>query len=302
MAFNNILTRIWDRTTPRDGLLLQAEFQRLLDNDNFLKLGVDSNSNNITNLANLINSLSIPLGGVIEDNFDQLSNSNFLHVNGQSISRTAFSALWNLVHKTVTGIVPATDRISVIAHSFTEGQLVKFAFTGGGVIALTKYYVRNPTASDFQISSTPTGTIIDLTSSQTGDIITNVEYGFGDGSTTFNIPDRRGIFTRGAGMHGSRTNAAGNNYDGYSIGFEGQDAFQGHGHELWLNSSNNSIGGSSAILCGAGPMTPTVGSGNGPSPGNSIRIPITEGTSGSPRTAKETTPAFISVKYKVRVA
>ncbi|EMN99636.1 hypothetical protein LEP1GSC112_3076, partial [Leptospira interrogans serovar Pomona str. UT364] len=116
MAFNNILTRIWDRTTPRDGLLLQAEFQRLLDNDIFLKSGVDSNSNNITNLTNLINSLLIPLGGVVEDNFDQLSNSNFLHVNGQSISRTTFSALWNLVRRNVTGIVAATDRISCTNH------------------------------------------------------------------------------------------------------------------------------------------------------------------------------------------
>ncbi|EMO61028.1 hypothetical protein LEP1GSC133_3740 [Leptospira borgpetersenii serovar Pomona str. 200901868] len=44
------------------------------------------------------------------------------------------------------------------------------------------YYVRNPTTNDFQISLTATGSILDLTSSQTGDIITNVEYGFGDGS------------------------------------------------------------------------------------------------------------------------
>ncbi|EKO60940.1 hypothetical protein LEP1GSC082_1814 [Leptospira kirschneri str. H2] len=293
--FNSAKTRVWSKSTPADGDLIDEEVDRQYENDQYLKDRIDLAESNFL-------ATQIPLGGIIEDNLNITSTSNFKDANGQSISRTSFSALWNLVKRAITGIVPATDRISCTNHGCIEGQLIKFSFTGGGITALTKYYVRNPTTNDFQISSTSTGTIIDLTSSQTGEMITNVEYGFGDGSTTFNVPDRRGIFTRGAGMHGSRTNAAGNNYDGYSIGFEGQDAFQGHGHELWLNSSNNSISGSSAILYGAGPMTPTVGSGNGPSPGNSIRIPITEGTNGSPRTAKETTPAYISVKYKVRIA
>ncbi|EPE83562.1 hypothetical protein LEP1GSC021_1652 [Leptospira noguchii str. 1993005606] len=227
MSFNNILSRIWDRTTPRDGLLLQAEFQRLLDNDLFLKGVTDTNASSITNLSNLINSLLIPLGGVVEDNFDQLSNSNFLHVNGQSISRATFSALWNLVRRSVTGIVAATDRVSCTNHGCVEGQLVKFSFSGGGITALVNYYVRNPTTNDFQISATATGTIIDLTSSQTGEMITNIEYGFGDGSTTFNIPDRRGVFARGAGVHGTRAKAAGGNYDGDAVGYAGQDAIPG---------------------------------------------------------------------------
>ncbi|EMM80437.1 hypothetical protein LEP1GSC037_2103 [Leptospira interrogans str. 2006001854] len=248
-----------------------------------MKSGVDSNSTNITNLSNLINSLLIPLGGVVEDNFDQLASSNFKEANAQSISRATFSALWNLVHKTVTGIVPATDRISVITHGFLEGQIVKFAFTGGGITALTNYYVRNPTTNDFQISTTPTGTIIDLTSSQTGDLITNVEYGFGDSSTTFNVPDRRGIFARGAGVHGSRAKAAGGNYDGGAVGYAGQDQFQGFA----INAVQN---GGSAILPGS-----AIGTGN-------MLYPISDGSNGTPRKGNETTPAFIAVRYKVRVA
>ncbi|EKO62567.1 hypothetical protein LEP1GSC082_4472 [Leptospira kirschneri str. H2] len=291
MAFNNILTRIWDRTTPRDGLLLQAEFQRLLDNDIFLKSGVDSNSNNITNLTNLINSLLIPLGGVVEDNFDQLSNSNFLHVNGQSISRVTFSALWNLVRRNVTGIVAATDRINCTNHGCVEGQLVKFSFSGGGITALTNYYVRNPTTNDFQISTTLAGSILDLTSSQTGDMIINVEYGFGDGSTTYNVPDRRGIFGRGAGVHGTRAKAAGGNYDGGSVGFAGQDQFQEHAHFVQNGFPNNYTPG------------PTGGSGVVGTINKSITdYAMSYGSNGTPRTATETTPAFVAVKYKVRVA
>ncbi|WP_061244848.1 hypothetical protein [Leptospira noguchii] len=294
MSFNNILSRIWDRTTPRDGLLLQAEFQRLLDNDLFLKAATDTNASSITNLSSLMNSLLIPLGGVVEDNFDQLASSNFLHVNGQSISRATFSALWSLVRRSITGIIPATDRISCTNHGCIEGQLVKFSFTGGGVTALTNYYVRNPTANDFQISATATGTILDLTSSQTGDMITNVEYGFGDGSTTFNVPDRRGIFMRGAGVHGTKAKAAGGNYDGGAVGYAGQDQGQGHFHSI-LFTAVSGFGGPGGF---------------GPGPGSigyianslSINSPITDGTNGNPRTGNETTPAYVAVKYKVRVA
>ncbi len=301
MVFNNSLTRTWDRTTPRDGLLLQAEFQRLLDNDNSLKSGIDTNASSITNLTGLVNSLLIPLGGVVEDNFDQLSNSNFLHVNGQSISRVTFSALWNLARRNVAGIVAATDRISCTNHGCVEGQLVKFSFTGGGIAALVNYYVRNPTANDFQISSTDTGPILDLTSSQTGEMITNIEYGFGDGSTTFNIPDRKGIFPRGAGVHGTRAKAAGGNYNGGAIGYAGQDQLFKHVHELWLNGNNNTIGGTTAYSSGAGPNTPSSASSNGASPGYPIRSVIADGPNGTPRAGDENPPAFVAVKYKVRV-
>ncbi|UOG38387.1 tail fiber protein [Leptospira noguchii] len=295
MSFNNILSRIWDRTTPRDGLLLQAEFQRLLDNDLFLKGVTDTNTSSITNLSNLINSLLIPLGGVVEDNFDQLSNSNFLHVNGQSISRATFSALWNLVRRNVTGIVAATDRITSTNHGCVEGQLVKFSFTGGGITALTNYYIRNPTTNDFQISSSDTGAILDLTSSQTGEMITNTEYGLGDGSTTFNIPDRRGVFPRGAGVHGTRAKAAGGNYNGGAVGFAGQDAMQDHRHNFTYNNPMGIIGGvGSYWLAGGGTNAGTTSL--------VILEPMTDGVNGTPRRSNETTPAFIAVKYKVRVA
>lgn len=234
----------------------------------------------------------IPLGGVVEDSIDQLASSNFKEANGQSISRTTFSSLWNLIRKNITSVTPATDRLNCSAHSLVEGQLIKFAFTGGGITALTKYYVRNPTTNDFQISSTATGSIIDLTSSQSGDMITNIEYGFGDGSTTYNLPDRRGIFLRGAGVHGTRAKAINGNYDGGPPGYEGQDQFQSHRHSAsgisadLIHSDNYSGSGTSQIGSGA----------------VYVLNPITDGTSGNPRTGVETNPAFVSVKFKVRVA
>ncbi|MGQ2843554.1 hypothetical protein ACT54I_05250 [Leptospira interrogans] len=247
--------------------------------------------NDILGLTNLI----VPLGGIVEDSLNILSSSYFKDANAQVISRTTFSALWNLVRRNVTGIVPATDRISCTNHGCIEGQLVKFSFTGGGITALTNYYVRNPTTNDFQISSTSTGSILDLTSSQTVEMIINIEYGFGDGSSTFNVPDRRGIFPRGAGIHGTRAKAAGGNYDGGAVGYAGQDLMFDHRHNFTYNNPFGLIGGAGSYWMGAG----------GTNAGNTnlvILEPMTDGINGTPRRGNETTPAYIAVKYKVRVA
>ncbi|EQA52326.1 hypothetical protein [Leptospira kmetyi] len=280
--FNPSKTITWSRTTPADGDLIDDEVDRLYSNDQYLKDRIDQTDSNLT-------TARIPLGGIVEDNLDQCSSALFKEANAQAISRTSFSALWNLIHKTITSMTPATDRVNVTAHGCVEGQLVKFAFTGGGVTALTKYYVRNPTTNDFQISTTASGTIVDLTASQTGDMITNVEYGFGDGSTTYNVPDRRGIFARGAGQHGNRAKALGGNYDGGATGFEGQDQFQRFlisTKQILNDSFNSGTYGYNAIWLG----------------GYEDLTPKNDPAGGAVRLGTETTPAYIAVKYKVRVA
>ncbi|WP_426554353.1 hypothetical protein ACO1J8_04875 [Leptospira interrogans serovar Pomona] len=292
--FNPAKTRIWSKNTPADGDLIDEEVDRQYENDQYLKDRIDLAESNFL-------ATQIPLGGIIEDNLNITSTSNFKDANGQSISIISFSVLWNLVKRSITGIVPATDRISCTNHGCIEGQLVKFSFTGGGVSALVNYYVRNPTTNDFQISSTATGSILDLTSSQTGEMIINVEYGFGDGSTTYNIPDRRGIFARGAGVHGTRGKAAGGNYDGGAVGYAGQDQTQDHSHQLYVSQSSGT-NGAGPWTTGSGPDMLSSSSTNGSNPGSVIRNLIVNNTNGTPRTGNETTPAYIAVKYKVRVA
>ncbi|EMO81878.1 hypothetical protein LEP1GSC126_2073, partial [Leptospira kirschneri str. 200801774] len=147
--FNSAKTRVWSKSTPADGDLIDEEVDRQYENDQYLKDRIDLAESNFL-------ATQIPLGGIIEDNLNITSTSNFKDANGQSISRTSFSALWNLVKRAITGIVPATDRISCTNHGCIEGQLVKFSFTGGGITALVNYYVRNPTTNDFQVSSAST--------------------------------------------------------------------------------------------------------------------------------------------------
>ncbi|EMN69892.1 hypothetical protein LEP1GSC100_4976 [Leptospira interrogans serovar Bataviae str. UI 08561] len=292
-VFNPVKTRTWSKNTPADGDLIDDEFDRQYENFQYLKDRIDSTD---INLANFL----IPIGSIIEDGLNLAPSINFKDANAQAISRNTFVTLWNSVHRVITGIVPTTDRISCTNHGCIEGQLVKFSFTGGGVSALVNYYVRNPTTNDFQISSTATGSILDLTSSQTGEMIINVEYGFGDGSTTYNIPDRRGIFARGAGVHGTRGKAAGGNYDGGAVGYAGQDQTQDHSHQLYVSQSSGT-NGAGPWTTGSGPDMLSSSSTNGSNPGSVIRNLIVNNTNGTPRTGNETTPAFIAVKYKVRV-
>ncbi|EJO79476.1 hypothetical protein LEP1GSC045_2132 [Leptospira interrogans serovar Pomona str. Kennewicki LC82-25] len=293
-VFNPVKTRTWSKNTPADGDLIDDEFDRQYENFQYLKDRIDSTD---INLANFL----IPIGSIIEDGLNLAPSINFKDANAQAISRNTFVTLWNSVHRVITGIVPTTDRISCTNHGCIEGQLVKFSFTGGGVSALVNYYVRNPTTNDFQISSTVTGSILDLTSSQTGEMIINVEYGFGDGSTTYNIPDRRGIFARGAGVHGTRGKAAGGNYDGGAVGYAGQDQTQDHSHQLYVSQSSGT-NGAGPWTTGSGPDMLSSSSTNGSNPGSVIRNLIVNNTNGTPRTGNETTPAYIAVKYKVRVA
>jgi hypothetical protein len=281
MAVDPSKTRTWNLDTPNNGDFFELEFNRIYSNTNDLQ-------NQVANVANF----QIPLGGITEDPLNILPTANFRDVNGASFNRADAPALIALLIKSVTSMNAGTDRINVTAHGKAEGELVKFGFTIGGITALTYYFVRNPTTNDFQVSLTASGSIVNITADGTGEMLTNVEWGFGNGSTTANVPDRRGIFKRNSGVHGSRAKAAGGNYDGGAVGSEGQDRFQGHWHATYQLSgaSGNAFGNASANTLST--QTTIAQS----------REAITDGVNGTPRTGNETTPAWISVREKVRIA
>jgi len=111
-------------------------------------------------------------------------------------------------------------------------------------------------------------------------------YGAGDGSTTFALPDLRGIFVRGSGLQ----TISGITYSG-TLGTKQADAMQGHLHgqttrAVLQNNGNNYTG----IPLG---NADTV---NGANTGS----PINDGTNGTPRTASETRPANIALLYCIK--
>jgi microcystin-dependent protein len=71
-----------------------------------------------------------------------------------------------------------------------------------------------------------------------------VTHGAGDGSTTFNVPDLRGIFIRGAGTQ----TIAGTSYSG-THATKQRDAFQGHRHGVTHDALKS--GGSSVATSGS---------------------------------------------------
>lgn len=106
-------------------------------------------------------------------------------------------------------------------------------------------------------------------------------FGVGNGSSTFNIPDTRGIFLRGAGSQtiGSIS------YSG-SLGTKQNDQIQGHNHSL----PNVAVSGT---FHRSGPDNTIVSNSYATSSGG----PTNDGSNGTPRTGIETRPANIGVNY-----
>jgi microcystin-dependent protein len=128
-------------------------------------------------------------------------------------------------------------------------------------------------------------------------------YGIGDGSSTFNVPDCRGVFVRGAG---TQTISA-ISYSG-TLGAKQGDTLQGHKHSLTDPTHTHSAAGEpSARQTGAntgwgiaaGATAGTAGV-QAASTGVTVQSPTTDTVNGTPRTGSETRPANISLNYIIK--
>jgi microcystin-dependent protein len=112
-------------------------------------------------------------------------------------------------------------------------------------------------------------------------------YGAGDGSTTFALPDLRGIFVRGSG---SQT-IGGITYNKTLAAKEG-DALQGHKHPFsYLSITATPTGNAYNVVSGTQYFTAA---------SDVTSAPSTDGTNGTPRTANETRPANIALLYCIK--
>lgn len=142
--------------------------------------------------------------------------------------------------------------------------------------------------------------------------IIGIDYGAGDGSTTFHLPDLRGRFIRGAdNFSGNDPDAAsrvelnpgGNSGD--NIGSLQLDAFQGHYHNISRTGSNTQM------HADGGPNEEDVeGSGSDDDQEYTIAdiaaqmtatTPETMGSFGSPRYTSETRPVNVAVNYIIKL-
>jgi len=113
-------------------------------------------------------------------------------------------------------------------------------------------------------------------------------YGAGDGSTTFNLPDARGLVMVGAGAHGTMTRANGAAYNGGTVGASRNDQMQGHWHRQLIS-------GAGSISLVSPSQSPCAVKNDLAQDDQNVTAATTDGTNGTPRTGDETRPAEIAV-------
>jgi microcystin-dependent protein len=123
-------------------------------------------------------------------------------------------------------------------------------------------------------------------------------WGSGDGTTTFNLPDLRGMFLRGAGTSGNNKDAAGNYFTGLTVGNFSNDKLQGHWHDISARADGAMVGMTATAKSAGGTaaMIPQFASGSAYVAGT-FAPDLTDGT---PRTGNETKPASYSVNYIIK--
>ena len=186
-------------------------------------------------------------------------------------------------------------------------------FTVASVLASTNTWTRANTFTQATYGIVPTGSVIEFygstTSMPTGFLYANgqavsrttyaglflvigVSCGAGNGTTTFNVPDKRGVFTRGL------DDGRGLDPDGSFrvVGSTQSNAFQGHWHDVWAYADGAHSGyglpfGGTAYSGTTLSIYPY---------GWTARGATTDGTNGTPRTASETRPDNIAVVYIIK--
>lgn len=133
--------------------------------------------------------------------------SGWLFSDGTAYSRTTYATLWAALNKnqTFTITIASPGVITSNSHGLSAGMRVRLYTTGNlptGLSVNTDYFViaTGLTTNAFELALTPSGTAINTTGTQTGThTFFYAPHGHGDGSTTFNVPDRRGRTIIGAG-------------------------------------------------------------------------------------------------------
>lgn len=137
-----------------------------------------------------------------------------LPMNGAAVSRSTYSDLFALlVHSATNTITVASPAVvGWTGHGLDDGDPYVPTTTGAlptGLTAGMTYYVKAVDANSFQLAATPGGAAINTTGTQSGTHTgTSALCGLGDGSTTFNTPDWRGVSPIGHDMMGSTAKGA----------------------------------------------------------------------------------------------
>jgi len=139
--------------------------------------------------------------GVIMPYSGRSAPSGFLLCNGAAVSRTTYANLFAIIAPsftfTVSSATPAV--FTKVGHGLVIGDKISITTTGAlftGLAVNTDYYViaAGLTADEFKVSAARSGVAVNTSGSESGvHTIYVSNFGKGDGSTTFNVPDMRGM-------------------------------------------------------------------------------------------------------------
>lgn len=253
----------------------------------------------------IVNIPQLPVGSIISSVSSSISGYRIC--DGTTENRVGafanlFAVMPFITSSTITLTTGTPGIVTWNSHGLSSGQTIQFNSVGsiGGILANTVYFVSPINSNTFWLYTTKSNAInqtsaIILTGT-TSNNLTAISYRFGNGngSTTFNVPDFRSAYPRGAGTSDSfvqnRTTALGEILS---------DQLQGHSHD-----------GRVTINTGTGfPDNATFAQGNGSNTGAALNNTglLNQGyradTVGglTPRTGNETRPNSIGVNYFIKV-
>lgn len=199
-------------------------------------------------------------------------NSNL----GLAIAATDFNADWtNHVQEEIANVVEGAGLVLNGADYTQLLQAIRLLTAPPGEVA---YFARNSAPTGFLKAN---GALVPRSTYAALFTAIGTTFGVGDGATTFALPDMRGEFPRG--WDDARGIDAGRVFGSAQL-----DAFQGHWHTAYRNSSDTPTGGTGITFGSNGANTLTGAD-------DIVRAPIIDGTNGTPRTSTETRPRNIAL-------
>lgn len=224
-------------------------------------------------------------------------NSAYYICDGTNKTRSSDLDLFNYLNESIgnpTLSIASPCVVTLNNHGLQIGERFFFETSGAlptNVSANTEYYVLSSgyTANSFQFAASAGGSAINSSGTQSGvHTLRASPHGIAN-STTFKIPDARGLVMVGAGAHGTMTRASGTAYNGGLAGATRNDQMQGHQHYFDEDRTLNKRigvtgGGANAVFADSAVGTGTM----------KTTTPIADSTNGTPRTGDETRPAEIA--------
>lgn len=206
---------------------------------------------------------------------------DFLPCDGSAVSRASYPGLFAALCPSgqCTISIASPTVISFANHGFAAGDKIHFKTTGTlptGLVVNTDYFViaAGLGSNDFRVSATRGGAAVNTSGSQSGvHTAYYSNWGKGDGSTTFNLPDLRGYTP-----YGQKTSDT--NFDGLNVpnAYVGEKAHQltaaelaSHSHPIAMSSSGS--GSTTNAMRSSGGQDATQNSGSAGSNGAHNNMP-----------------------------